>query len=157
MNLATRLQKCGMIVFSNINEDIEEDACIFELRQFVEAQPLINNISPIEQTLVLTYNNKILIDLTDDCQYSFDELFSDIKSFCRPSMWKRIEQGMNITINKNVLSRATMPHRHKRYNKFYLTLHDKPPFRVCHILRVIQALKIKKYDRTYLLRRSICR
>ena len=75
--------------FSNINEDIEEDAYIFELRQFVEAHPLINNIPPIEQTHVLTYNNTILIDLTDDCQYSFDELFSDVKSFCRPSTWKQ--------------------------------------------------------------------
>ena len=70
--------------FSNINEDIEEDAYIFELRQFVEAQPLINNISPIEQTQVLTNKNKILIDLTYDCQYSFDELLSGVKSLCRP-------------------------------------------------------------------------
>ena len=129
--------------FSNLNDDIEEDAYIFELRQFVEAQPLINNISPIEQTKVRTCNNKILIDLTDDCRYCFDELFSDIKSFCRPSVWKSIEREMNLTINRKTLSRATMPHRHKRYNKFFLTLHDNPPFIVYDIMRIIQALKQK--------------
>jgi len=137
--------------FSNLNDDIEEDAYIFALRQFVEARSLINNISTLEQTQVFTYNRKILIDLTDDCQYSFDELFSDIKSFCRPSTWKKIEQELNISITKKVLSRAAMPHKHKRYNKFYLTMHDKPPFRVYHIMRIIQALNIKSMtDHIYL-------
>ena len=125
------------------DNDIEEDREVFELRQFVEAQCLINNISPVEQTHVLTYNNKILIDLTNDCRYCFDELFSDIKSFCRPSIWKKVEVEMNITINRKVLSRANVPHRHKRYNKFYLTLHDKPPFRVYHIMHILQTFKIK--------------
>ena len=94
---------------------------MFELRQFVEDQCLINNISPVEQTHVLTYNNKILIDLTNDCRYCFDELFSGIKSLCRPSIWKKVEVEMNITINRKVLSRANVPHRHKIYNKFYGT------------------------------------
>jgi len=130
--------------FFNNNDEIEdEDRCLFELRQFVEASSLINNISPVRQTQFITNNNKILIDLTDDCEYCFDELFSDIKSFCRPSTWKKVEQDMNLTINKKILSRAVVPHRHKRYNTFYLTLHDKPPFRVHNIMLIIQALNIK--------------
>ena len=50
---------------------------------------------------------------------------------------------MNITMKRKVLSPANVAHRHKTYNKFYLTLHDKPPFRVYHIMHIIQALKIK--------------
>ena len=66
--------------FSDTSFDIEEYRETIELRQFIDAQCLINNISPGVQTQVLTYNNKILIDLTNDCQYCFDELFGDIKS-----------------------------------------------------------------------------
>ena len=70
-----------MHAFQNLNEYIEKEAYIFDVRRFVEAPPLINNISPIEQTQVLTYNNKILLDLADDCQYCVNELFTAIKSF----------------------------------------------------------------------------
>ena len=119
--------------------------------RFMSSRALINNISPIQQTPIITCNNNILLDFTNNCKYCFDELFSDIKSFCRSSVWKTLEDNMNFTINKKVLSRAMVPRIHKRYNKFYLTLHDKPPFRVYHIMRIIQALKIKSMtDHVYL-------
>ena len=81
------------------DNDIEMDRDIFEYRRCVCAAPLINNITAIQQTVKVTHNNKILIDLTNDCEYCFDELFSGIKSFCRPSCWKKIEHEFNITIH----------------------------------------------------------
>ena len=44
-----------------------------------------------------------------------------------------------------------MPHQHKRYNQIYLTLHDKAPYRVYHIMRILKAFNIKgMYDHVYL-------
>ena len=55
-----------------------------------------------------------------------------------------------MTINKKVLSRAYLPHQHKIY-KLFLTLHDRPPYRVYHIMKILQALHIKcLYDHIYL-------
>ena len=114
-----------------------------QLMRFLNSQILINNIATIDQTKIITENSKILIDLTDECKYTYDELFSDINSFCRPSAWKHIESNLNLTIKRKILSRSYMPHRHKRYNKFYLILHDDPPYRILTIMRILQALKIK--------------
>ena len=74
------------------------DRDVSEYRQFVCASPLINNISTLQQTLEVTSKNKIIIDLTNDCEYCFDELFSGIISHRRPSIWKNIEIELNITI-----------------------------------------------------------
>ena len=64
------------------------------------ATPLINNISTIQQIVEVTNNNKFLIDLINDCEYCFDELFRGIKSFCRPSCWKKVENEFNMVLNK---------------------------------------------------------
>ena len=77
------------------DNDIEIDRDVFEYSQCVEAAPLMNNISTIQQTQVVTNNIKILIDVTNDCRYCFDELFSGIKSFCRPSIWKKVETELS--------------------------------------------------------------
>ena len=114
-----------------------------QLMRFLNSQILINNVSALDQTKIITENNKILIDLSDDCKYTYDEFFSDVKSFCKPSVWRKIETDLNLTIKRKILSRSYMPHRHKKYNKFYLILHDKGPYRVLNILQILQALKIK--------------
>jgi len=76
----------------NHASDIDTQQYIFEYRQFICASPLINNISTIQQTVELTSNNKIIIDLTNNCEYCFDEMFSGITSNCRPSKWRQIEK-----------------------------------------------------------------
>ena len=129
--------------FSDTDDDDSYTDDRVQLMRFLHSQILINNISTIDQTQIITENNKILIDLTDDCKYSYDEFFSDINSFCRPSVWKHIESNLNLTIKRKILSRSYMPHRHKKYNKFYLILHDDPPYRILTIMRILQALKIK--------------
>ena len=88
----------------NHTSDIETQQYIFEYRQFICASPLINNISTINQTFQVTSNNKIIIDLTNDCEYCFDEMFSGIASNRRPSKWKQIAKELNITINKNIIT-----------------------------------------------------
>jgi hypothetical protein len=37
---------------------------------------------------------KIAIELANDCRYCFDEVFSGIKLFCRPSIWKKVENEL---------------------------------------------------------------
>ena len=84
----------------NHASDIETEQYIFEYRQFICASPLINNISTINQTFQVTSNNKIIIDLTNDCEYCFDEMFSGVTSNCRPSKWKQNAKEFNITLNR---------------------------------------------------------
>ena len=72
----------------NHSSDIETEQYIFEYREFTCASPLVNNISTIDQTLQVTCNNKIIIVLTNDCEYCFDEMFSGITANRRPSVRK---------------------------------------------------------------------
>ena len=103
-----------------------------QLMRVLNSQILINNVSAIDQTQIITENNKILVDLTDDCKYTYDEFFSDVKSFCKPSVWKHIESNLNLTIKRKILSRSYMPNKHRRYNPsiwliYLYCLHKQTP------------------------------
>ena len=48
--------------FTDTDTDVDPDT--YELMRFMSSLPLINNISPIQQTPIITCNNNILLDLS---------------------------------------------------------------------------------------------
>jgi hypothetical protein len=111
---------------------------------FVSASNLVLCIEWQEQLQVLVDSRHILIDLQCDCDYFYDEHFFDISMNTYGSdIWSKLQNHLNITIHKSVLSRSPICNKHNRYSQIYLTYNDQVPVRVCDIIYLLQELNIK--------------